>query len=512
MNKRTPARWMLATLLVAGCDGGRPAANTDLAPASANFAPLSTALCGADRNRQSFSAGPDRLPGVSEVLRRGGLRIVAESRSAPGAHSARDNTVADWQGRAPRLGGLAVYHRGEHIYSDFLYDAWGADDGADAQRYGINEGLQQVYPRVERLDQLFQALGDQFGAPAPAGAASHYGDATDIRGPHDLTELRWAADSGGLHFYARYSRLTATDRPALAILFDLDAAVRSDIPALGLTDTAFDRLLLVERDRLQLIDLAAEQALPVADLDAQWLDRDFVNALELRLPWAAFGGERETLRVAVLATQGVDADGDGAFDSYIPANLGYRYDALDEGLTVLPCDPVAGMYNERAQAFDLFNGNIDGYAIDLDIAGLRAGRSQDTLYTGGYYERHFTSDPSISHEDPEALGYADTSDPFEPYEQTVDQAYGLFLPYNFDPAARYPLTLWLHYQGGMTHSAGAWSPRIVHQHGQEQGNVVVTPRARGSKSWYQGASHQDIWEVFADIAGTAVTGALRSLM
>ncbi len=506
---------LLASLLGTACNEGGRTDTRAQAVDDAGFAKASTALCGAQNNRQPFAAGPDRIIGLSEVLRRGGLTLQREFSTPTAPHSATDGRVDDWRGQAPRLGGLAVYDQGEHIYSDFLYDAWGADDGNDVLRYGINEGLQQAYPRVERLDQLFQALGDQFGAPAPAGASSHYGDDADITGPNDLTELRWAADDQGLNFYARFSRLTEDDRPALFILLDLDDS-RSPVVPLGLFDTRYDHMLILERDRLRythaFFDLFPEDFTALFPMDdsglrQQWMTQDFTNAVELSLPWSALGGERAELTLAVLSAEGADTDGDGEFDEYYPANLGYRYDVLDDGQTVLPCDPVAGIYNDRAQAFDLYNGNIDGYAITLDVEGMRRGRSQQTGYTGGYYERHFKSDPSISHEDPLLLGFADSSDPFEPYEQTVDQAYGLFLPYDYDPQADYPLTFWLHYQGGMTHSAGAWSPRIVHQHGQEQQNIVVTPRARGSKSWYVGASHQDIWEVFADVAGTAVSGS-----
>ena len=499
---------LCAVLLASACQGGREAQLLDSSEtANGTFEAHLTAQCGADNNRTAFAAGPDRLPGLSEVQRRGGLRLLDERVSTTAQHSASDGHIHDWKGVAPRLGGLAVYDRGEHIYSDFLFDAWGADDGQDSLRYGINQGLQQLYPRVERLDQLFQALGDQFGAPAPVGASSHYGDSTDIRGPHDLTELRWAASAQGLNFYARLSRLTEDDAPVIVVLFDLDANVRADAPQLGLSNTRYDRMLVLQRDESQFVNLVTGESLATSGLSMQWMPQDFVNALELQFPWSMVDGQRDSLWLTVLSAQGVDNTGDGVFDHFVPANVGYRYDALDDGQTVMPCDPVAGIYNERAQAFDLYNANLDGYAVGLDLAGMRRGRTQQWQPTGGYYERIFSSHPSISHEDPDAWGYQDPSDPFEPYEQTLEQPYGLFLPQDYDPTKSYPLTLWLHYQGGMVHSAGAWSPRIVHQHGADNGSIVVTPRGRGSKSWYQGASHQDIWEVFADIAGTAVTAA-----
>ncbi len=516
---------LLALPLLAACQGGRaPATQEGAAPTApppppgvvANgFAPAQTGLCGAERHLEPFAAGPDRLPFVSEVLRRGGLAVqsvaAAPASAPPSAVAARrvdDASIADWVGASPMLGGLALYDRGEHIYRDFLYDAWGADDGSDAQRYAINEGLQQAVTRAERLDQLFQALGDQFGAPAPVGAADHYGDATDITGPQDLLELRWAADAQDLYLLARYSRLVPGDRPVLAIALDGPEALEAEVelPGLGLRSARFERLLIVARDAAWLLDTASGTLLPTPGLAWQWLEQDMDNALELRLPRALAGvAATDALGVAVLSaredTAGT-ADGPGL---YTPANLAYRYDALEGGALRLPCDPVAGIYNERAQAFDLLAGQIDGYALTLDLAGLQAGRTESVQPTGGYYERHFLSDPEISHEDPLALDIVDGSDPFEPWEQTQAQAYGLYLPPDYDPQAQYPMTVWLHYRGGKTHSAGAWSPRIVHQHGLERGAIVVTPRGRGSKSWYEGASHRDVWEVLADIAGTDYT-------
>ena len=142
-------------------------------------------------------------------------------------------------------------------------------------------------------------------------------------------------------------------------------------------------------------------------LSLQWFPEDFTNALELEIPWALLDGERDSVWLTVLSAQTDEDASDNDAATYIPANLAYRYDALDDGRSVVPCDPVAGIYNERAQAFDLYNGTIDGYAVALDVVGMRLGRSQRWQPTGGYYERIFQSHPSISHEDPLALGYAE---------------------------------------------------------------------------------------------------------
>src|SRR5512142_2304911 len=60
----------------------------------------------------------------------GALAVSSAADVAPAAHKA-DGTLGSWVGTPSNYGGTAVYSRGEYIYTDHLFDAYGADDGRD---------------------------------------------------------------------------------------------------------------------------------------------------------------------------------------------------------------------------------------------------------------------------------------------------------------------------------------------------------------------------------------------
>ena len=142
---------------------------------------------------------------------------------APEASSAKtvDGSVGDWTGDITRLGGSAIYSKGEYVYQDFLMDDWGADDGYDAGRLATLDQLRAIEPRTYRLDSLQQAGGDQFGAPQPVGAELHYGDALvpgALKDQSDIEEARVAADADNLYFLVRTNGMTVTPGTAVEVL------------------------------------------------------------------------------------------------------------------------------------------------------------------------------------------------------------------------------------------------------------------------------------------------------
>src|SRR3954453_17450405 len=48
-----------------------------------------------------------------------------------------DGDPRDWRGSLPGFGGALFYSRGELVYEDHGFDAYGADNGQDAQRMAI---------------------------------------------------------------------------------------------------------------------------------------------------------------------------------------------------------------------------------------------------------------------------------------------------------------------------------------------------------------------------------------
>jgi hypothetical protein len=425
---------------------------------------------------------PDRIILASNQTPRGDL---ANTPAAPGTPSAKtvDGNPDDWQGLPTRIGGTVRLDRGEHIYTDYLFDAYGADDGTDAQRLEVLDPLAEFLQRTFRFDQLFQAAGDQFGAPPPIGALDHYGDATALDDEADLYELRWAADGDNVYLLARFSTLTDAANPGLLILLDTisgPAAAAQVGFDTGLSTQRFDRALLLTEDGAQTCDLPCTAATALDDAEvvvapgADAAGLRWNNALEARLPATLFNAAGGT-RVAVVAGPRTPA-------GITPANLAYRFD-----------EPVAGVYNDKQQALALLAGNIDAFTTTISFRNLGRGASESFEIAPGYHERQFVSGENISRESS---------------ENGLMQRYGLYVPRNpvRNVANQMPLTMWMHYRGGKAHSGAAWTPRLITQLGEEQGNVVATPHGRGTSAWYVTESHQDFFEVFADLAGTDVSG------
>ena len=409
------------------------------------------------------SAVPDLLPVLSSPVVRGALEVVDTQRVVP-AFKTVDGSASDWVGRSSYIGGSQHYAAGEHVYTDYLFDARGADDGDDARRLLLLGPVAELNARAGRLDQLAQALGDQLGVPRPLGASDAYGEATPGDGA-DLHEVRWARQGDQLLFGARLVNLVDAAHADLLLLFDTDMATPDGASiGFGLQTSQFDVAVRVNQQGVQAWQVATGETLALVAESAIGLDD---NLVELSLPATA------VVRDGVLKVAVVSLDGNQR-----PANVAYRFG-----------EPVAGVYNEQHQALALWSGSVDPFLNVIDVDALVEGVDEQVRPGVGYHERQFISGANIS---------------TESGEHGRLQHYGLYLPTGYDGATATPITYWLHYRGGKAHSGAAWTPRLIHQLGEAVGNIVVTPRGRGTSTWYTTDAHQDVFEVMLDAEGLDV--------
>ena len=165
-------------------------------------------------------------------------------------------------------------------------------------------------------------------------------------------------------------------------------------------------------------------------------------------------------------------------------------------------EPVREFF-ERNQALALHAGSVDGFFTTADLAALADGANERWVPGPGYHDRIFRSTENISGE-----GGHDT----------LLQHYGVYLPKPAAASAKRvaraksrkarraaraagasPLQLWLHWRGGTAHSAGAHDPAMFTDLGDAHDTIVISPRGRGSSSWYVGKGHADVMEVWADV-------------
>jgi poly(3-hydroxybutyrate) depolymerase len=432
------------------------------------------------------TAVPDavpELPVLSAESRRGGF-VADQSQAVEPTRKVVDGQIDDWAGDSTRLGGTAIYSRGEYVYQDYLFDDHGADDGQDAERLAIADPLAEAEPRTYRVDALAQAAGSEFGAPGPGSvsAEEHYGNAAYPSGvgrEADLVEVRVAADDRDLFLLARTSAMTG---PATALLLLFDTG-----PASGVTPVPFgsgietadaDVAVFVGPTAAIVRDLRGGSEASLGDSGGSFAfgPQAFDNAIEVAVPRDLVAGPEGTLRL-VAAAGLADAAGTGFQDeAAVGANLynvAFRF------------DEPARVWMDKRQALELLGGSADAFFTSVDTGRLESGATETFSPRPGYYERVFESTtPGLA---------------VEGGTQGRFQHFGLYLPQSYRPDRSLPATFWLHWRGGKAHSAGAWTPRVFRQLGDENGSIVASPSARGTSTWYLGRGHADFLEVWDDL-------------
>ncbi|MBS3941142.1 MAG: prolyl oligopeptidase family serine peptidase [Actinobacteria bacterium] len=468
MRPRRTSTVVPLTVLALGALGLAPAG----AAASDGDLPVDPAVVGAEvpRGTWSVTAAPPVTPARRTV----------------------DGETGDWIGTPSGYAGTVVHDAGELIYTDHLFDAYGADDGADAQRRDLLGPTEDRVAEAYRIEAAINAdLPGQVGAPAVPGVdmSSHYGD-LDHQHAADLVEVRVAADATHLWLLARTALLTADDQTALLVLLDTDGGTGDprDVPfGAGITTSRADLAAVLVGDRGQVVDLATGTVRDLPQGSVATNPDGFTNAIEAALPTDLLGQDPVALAVAA-------GPWDTAAGAFVDGGLGANL----ANVAFRTAEPVREWMDQQ-QALALHDGTIDDFLLEVDLAGLRGGRTETFEIGPGYHERVFASTtPGLAREEG---------------REGLLQHYGVYLPgayAGFDTDATLPLQLWLHWRGGTAHAAAALAPGIFRHMGEDRDGIVVSPRGRGTSTWYVGRGHADVLEVLADVEATLPVDADRT--
>ena len=445
----------------------------------------------------------DVEPPILHAQQKRGTAVISALPPVAPTPKTVDGSADDWSGEAPGFSGLSSYSAGEYVHADYLFDAFGADDGDDAERVARNDALEEAHPGFYRLEPTYQYdPAGQVGAPSSElGLQGEvvYGDALDADGrghvaAADLREVRVAADADTVHLLVRTTTMTAERSAGVVLLADtVDGSPAYDVPfGSGLRTEQADVALLVARSGGIAVDLATGErtAFPVAADDTghtnvleAGIPRALVEKAAKKLPSQAKGkakGHAPALRLALAA--GVSDGAEGLVDLASEkadlinvANVAFR-----------PDEPVRIRFDKR-QAFALSDGTIDPFFADIDLPGLLAGRTEAFRPGPGYHERQFQSTEGISSE-------GDLDGLWQPY--------GVYVPTSYDGTVPTRTTYWMHWRGGDTHDAAVVSPRTMRDFGEDVDGLVIAPRGRGTATWYVGKAQVDFRQVWDDALGT----------
>ncbi len=427
---------------------------------------------------------PDEVPGlpvVSEEVPAGGGHVIDIGSAPPDAKTV-DGDISDWTGTPTGFGGTMIYSRGELIYEDHIFDSYGADDGNDVERLSVLDPLEQAEPRTYRVDPAAQYVPGELGTPTygPITGKQAYGDANggDFVDNADLIEVRVAADADTVWLLARTTTMRTADETGILVLaHTAPGSTSRSVPFnSGLETRRGEIAILLGGTSGRVVDLTTgvETALPPGSVKTN--PDGYVNAIEAAIPRSLVENGAGGLSLAV-ASGSLTASGDFA-------NLGVNANVANVAFRT--SEPVRFWW-EKQQALALFARTIDPFFAEIDLAKLTTGLSQAYAPGTGYHDRIFESNGK----------YGNVSS--EGGKDGVFQHYGVYLPSSYVAGTPSPLQLWLHFRGGEGHTAATVAPRIMKDYGEDVGTIVVTPRGRGTSTWYVGKGHVDFREVWDDV-------------
>src|SRR4051794_1141536 len=213
-----------------------------------------------------------------------------------------DGQIGDWTGTPAGFSGPIVRSRGELIYTDHLFDAYGADDGKDADYLAKTAPVNDNVPEAYRLEALLQNdPAGELGVPAPDQVRYHtnYGD-LEMQDRADLSEVRLSADRDALYLLARTTTMTSANDTALLVLLDTAPGdTERTVPfGSGLKTKKAELALQLVGSTGKVVDLrtGATSELPAGSVATRPDGWD--NAIEARIPLKA-----SSVGVAVAASK-----------------------------------------------------------------------------------------------------------------------------------------------------------------------------------------------------------------
>jgi hypothetical protein len=423
-------------------------------------------LPAAPANADSISAPYPSLPSVSAGRRPGPAVLYADPPRAPQL----ENHDKRFRAAPLLVAGTEAYVRGEYLYQDYIYDDWGADTGyLDSANTDSSGDLE--YPTNRR----------RYGGNAA-----------------DLVEFRIAPQKNDVVYRITLNTLRVPNSTIVAIAFDTDRKTTTGASLLpgdpGAPFPGTDELISVwgtgaVHARWTPSGWKFKTVEVSADLGANQL-----TVVVPRFLSNPKGKWRTTLATGLYnASEGLwlkpqtgdpseTAPGGGSPSGSTPAifNLGLRFTEHPAGLTPMDVEQAAAL---SAGAPTRFARDIDFRKLDAKIINRSTIPRTDTMV------RIFPS----RLDDEGGKDYTQT-----PETRGQLQQYSLYVPRTYNPSKPSGLTLALHSLG--EHHWQYNGSTGVQQVGEQRGNIVLSPEARGEDGWYQAEAEYDVFEAWNDVA------------
>jgi dienelactone hydrolase len=419
----------------------------------------------------------------------GGAGVAA---AAP--HQA-DGNLSEWIGKPTMLAGETAISRGELIYTDYLYDDYGADLD--------NKGNQ---PRFR-------------GLLAPTRGDYRYPENSDRYGYNaaDIRELRVAADANELHLLVFLQTMKVRDAAAVTLAIDRDKnpntgrawpdGVGIDKPGAGVFVTFWGTggwVSTTHGPREPLLSQRVNLDRNAIEVDVPWESLPGVRGRNVRLHLVSglANAEARRYRTVPSGDPTPTAPGGGAAGSTAAFDVAFDADEVFTRIT-------GSHWGEERQSKVLVARNVSELGRDVDLHALENGASQSFAPTPGrFYNRIFRSAKSYG----EGIELKNGSAGGSPDSQFLSrfQPYGLYIPSDYQPGTRTPLLLMGHSLDVNHNEYKAVSPNLFNQLGEDRSSLVFTPLARGMDTWYINSGFFDVLEAWDDVKANYSVDPLRT--
>jgi len=417
---------------------------------------MSSSAAAADRGLRALLA----VAALATLLALAAVPAGALGSAVP-AHRA-DGSLRDWRGAPTSIAGTTQVSRGELIYSDYLYDDYGAD-----------------------LDGKANATAFRGSAPT-SGDYRYPGDPRYGNNAADIRELRLALDDDGLHGMLALQTMIDRDAAVATIAIDTDgdgSTGAGEWPAAAaITTPGADAFVTLTGDGATWTGPDARvRSIPSSvHLGANAIEFD-VSAKRL--------GDLDR-RARVWAGAGLD-DGAGEYAAQAgPAlfDLAFQGDETYLG---------ASSWGDQRQSAALASGQPTGFAGRLETKLLRRGGTRAAQLEPGFHNRIFRSEHAHGEGiDLRSGGLFGTGSPIFLGRY---QPYGLYVPAGYEPDRKSPLLLELHSLNWNQNQYATTTPDLLTELGDERGSLIVTPLNRATDGWYLDAGLIDVLEAWDDV-------------
>ncbi|MFZ0040664.1 MAG: prolyl oligopeptidase family serine peptidase [Solirubrobacteraceae bacterium] len=457
--------------------------------------------------------------------------IPAAASSTPPTLPEPSDSAWPFPSAFPQTSGTGRLDDGASLWSDFIYDDYGASgvEGAPTSSFNQTSGL-----AAHQGDYVFPS------GPADNNGADIFRAGVGLKGNYSYWRIDWVTLADSSVPIAEWTMDTDNNTATGASAWPASAGVSSPgidqalvvssrgawliNPTTGIrTDVlANGGHLTVDPSSKSFIVAIPRTLLPVSGtwrvrLAAGLADSTGQNFAPPDVDQAGTSALSSTdERVYNVTFRGVSQEPpvytDGMSDSLIAAAQAAL--AGNPLGSTLGADGIAraitgNFWMEDDQADTLAGGDVSKFSLLVDWSALSANQTTAEPQPTGYSTRWYVS---RLHPGSGQVTNDGTEGNFKPTLLEQIQPYSVYVPTNYKPGTAMPLTWILHSLEVNYNQYGGDDPDLLQQLCQDRGSICATTEGFGPSGWYYNEAETDFWQVWRSLADSFTLNPDRTVI